>query len=113
MIRHRSEMESVAVRMEGAEGVTKRVPVRDGDGWDGWAMRVFEVAPGGHTPRHAHPWLHVNLVLEGSGILFLDGVEHRLEAGDSAVVPANLEHQFSALDTTFSIVCIVPEEGEA
>jgi len=112
MVRSRSQMEMAEVRMEGAAGVTKRVPVRAGDGWDGWAMRVFELAPGGYTPRHSHDWLHVNLVLDGRGTLLLDGTEHELSVGDSAVVPAGREHQFRADNVGFTFICIVPEEGE-
>ena len=69
---------------------------------------------GGHTPRHAHPWPHINYVLEGRGVIFLDGQEYPAEAGTCAYLPADHEHGFQNLgDTELRFICIVPEEGEA
>ena len=50
---------------DGIEGVVKRVLVSPEQGWDGWVMRLFDVAPGGHTPKHAHDWPHINFVAGG------------------------------------------------
>ena len=55
---------------DGIEGVVKRVLVSPADGWDGWVMRLFDVDPGGHTPRHAHDWPHINFVASGRGPAF-------------------------------------------
>jgi quercetin dioxygenase-like cupin family protein len=75
---------------------------------------LFDVEPGGHTPRHAHDWPHINFVAGGRGVLFLDGEEHPLEAGAYAYVPSGHEHQFRASpETPLSFVCIVPESGDA
>ena len=99
--------------MEGAAGVTKRVLVGPAEGWEGWVMRLFEMQPGGHTPRHAHPWPHINFVAEGDGALLVEGEEHPLSAGGYACVPAGAEHQFRNTGSApFALVCIVPEEGE-
>lgn len=99
--------------MEGARDVTRRVLVSPDDGWDGWVMRAFEIAPGGHTPRHAHEWPHINVGLEGEGVLEMDGEEHPLRAGSYAFVPGGTTHQFrNTGDVATGIVCIVPEEGD-
>jgi len=99
---------------DGIEGVVKRVLVSPEQGWDGWVMRLFDVEPGGHTPKHAHDWPHINFVAGGSGVLFLDGEEHPLGAGSYAYVPSNHEHQFraAAAGAPLSFVCIVPEGGD-
>ena len=98
---------------DGIEGVVKRVLVSPEQGWDGWVMRLFDVEPGGHTPRHCHDWPHGNLVASGTGVLFLDGVEHPLEPGSYAYVPSNHDHQFRAgAESPLSFVCIVPESGD-
>ena len=77
-------------------------------------MRLFDVAPGGHTPRHAHDWPHINFVAAGRGELHLDGEDHKLEAGSYAYVPAGLTHQFrNNGDEVFSFICIVPEHGDS
>jgi quercetin dioxygenase-like cupin family protein len=35
------------------------------DGAQNFSMRVFEIAPGGHTPKHAHPWEHEMFIMRG------------------------------------------------
>ena len=81
---------------EGVQDVVKRVLVSPAEGWDGWVMRLFDIAPGGHTPRHAHDWPHINFIAAGPRQLHLDGEDYALEAGSYAYVPAGLVHQFSA-----------------
>jgi quercetin dioxygenase-like cupin family protein len=108
------ELEARTVAGEGVAGVVKRVPLSPDDGWDGYVMRVFDVEPGGHTPRHAHPWPHINYVIAGRGKLHIDGVDHEVTAGSYALVPAGARHQFANTgDDLFRFICIVPEEGES
>ncbi len=108
-----SDVVAVPMAGDGIEGVMKRVLVSPVEGWDGWVMRLFDVAPGGHTPRHAHAWPHINFVASGRGTLYLDGTDHALEAGSFAYVPGGQEHQFrAAAAEPLSFVCIVPEAGE-
>ena len=108
-----SDVAAVPMAGAGVEGVVKRVLVSPEEGWDGWVLRVFDIDPGGHTPRHAHDWPHINFVAAGRGVLFLDGEDHALEAGSYAYVPAGHEHQFrAAADEPLSFVCIVPEAGD-
>jgi quercetin dioxygenase-like cupin family protein len=37
-----------------AKGIAARVVIGKNDGAENFWMRVFEIAPGGHTPRHTH-----------------------------------------------------------
>jgi quercetin dioxygenase-like cupin family protein len=114
MIGHVADVEGTALAGEGIEKVVKRLLVGPADGWDGWAMRLFELEPGGHTPRHTHAWPHIDYVTEGRGLLHLDGADHEVEEGSFAFVPAGAEHQFSnAGDDVFAFICIVPEVGES
>lgn len=107
------DVPSQPMAMEGARDVTRRVLVSPRDGWDGWVMRAFELAPGGHTPRHAHPWPHINVGLEGDGVAEIDGEEHPLHAGSYAFVPPGSTHQFRNTGALpMGIVCIVPVEGD-
>jgi quercetin dioxygenase-like cupin family protein len=113
MIRHIDEIAGQPLSGEGIDKVVKRLLVGPQDGWQGWAMRLFELAPGGHTPRHRHPWPHINFVTLGQGTLHVDGVDHAVATGSCAYVPAGAEHQFSNSGAeTFAFLCIVPEEGE-
>jgi quercetin dioxygenase-like cupin family protein len=114
MVGHVADVEGQVLSGEGIEKVVKRLLVAPADGWHGWAMRLFELEPGGHTPRHTHAWPHINYVTEGRGVLHVDGVDHDVDEGSFAVVPAGAVHQFSNPgDDTFAFICIVPEEGEA
>ena len=71
---------------EGIESVVKRLLVGPADGWQGWALRLFELAPGGHTPRHRHPWPHVDYITAGHGTLHIDGADNPVETGSFASV---------------------------
>ena len=95
-VSHLEEIEAVAVQMSGARGVTRRMAVGPEQGWEDHAMRVFTVAPGGHTPRHGHPWPHINYVIRGTGTLEVSGTLHGVRAGSVAFVPDDAEHQFRA-----------------
>lgn len=82
------------------------------EGWDGYVFRVLEVGVEGYTPKHQHPWPHINYILEGDGELFLDGHVEHLTPGSYAYIPGNTLHQFRNIgQSTFKFICIVPEEG--
>lgn len=112
-VRRREDVSAVPMAGDGVEDVVKRVLVGPAEGWGGHVMRLFEIGPGGHTPRHQHDWPHINVVVAGRGTLHVDGVDHEIAQGSSAFVPSGALHQFSnAGDETLQLVCIVPEAGE-
>ena len=114
MVGDTRDLEGTRLAGDGLDGVVKRLLVGPAEGWHDWALRLFELEPAGHTPRHAHPWPHINYVTAGHGTLHIDGVDHDVAAGSYAYVPAGATHQFSnAGDDTFAFLCVVPEEGEA
>ncbi|MEZ6106968.1 MAG: cupin domain-containing protein [Pirellulaceae bacterium] len=55
------------VDMPGATGCQVQWLIGEKDGAPNFAMRRFMVAPGGHTPRHHHPYEHEVFVLSGHG----------------------------------------------
>ena len=110
---HERDFKGIELSGEGIKDVVKKSIVTPKEGWKGQAMRVFEIGEGGHTPKHTHPWSHVNYILEGNGRLYLDGVEYEVEAGSYAYVPDHSIHQFSNTGKgKFRFICIVPEEGD-
>lgn len=110
---HYNDIMAVAVEMAGAKGVFKKVPIGDKEGWEGYTLRTFTLAPGGHTPRHAHDWEHVNFVIRGKGRLMIEGHVQEVAERDFAFVPPDAEHQFTnPFDEPFEFVCIVPNRGE-
>ena len=112
-VSHVSDIESSVVEMEGVQGAAKQVLIGPDQGWEGHVMRHFTLESSGHTPKHSHPWPHINYITEGKGTLLLDGKVHKLTRGSVAYVPAGTEHQFSNPSReTFSFICIVPNAGE-
>lgn len=112
-IRKYDDLIPVDVQMEGAHGVSKKVPIGAQEGWDGYTLRTFTLEPGGHTPKHTHDWEHVNYVIKGKGRLLVDGEVQDIKEKDFAFVPPNTEHQFTnPHEEAFEFICIVPNRGE-
>jgi len=98
---------------QGAIGVTIREVITPTDGAPNFSMRVFEVAPGGSTPRHRHAWEHEVYVAAGCGVVWsAEGGDHRISEGDTIFVPGAEEHQFrNDSDDVFRFVCLIPNQG--
>ncbi len=95
-----------------ASGVEKADVIGPKEGWVNHTMRLFALHPGGHTPRHAHDWEHINYVTKGTGTLLIGGQIYNLEPGDYAFVPPNTEHQFRTTGSEpLEFICIVPNRG--
>jgi quercetin dioxygenase-like cupin family protein len=72
-------------------------------------MRVFEIAPGGHTPLHTHEWEHEMFVHGGEGEVFGNGGRQPLSAGKVVFIPGNEEHQMhNTGKEPLIVVCLVP-----
>jgi quercetin dioxygenase-like cupin family protein len=110
---HERNIKSIKSQSAGSSGVVKQSLVGPEQGWEGWVMRLFTLEKGGFTPRHSHPWPHINYMVSGQGVLFLEGKEYPVEKGSTAYVPGNALHQFTNRgDEDFVFICIVPEEGD-
>ena len=111
-IGHMSELEEIKVEHPDAKDALMKVAISPKEGWEGYVMRFVEVKPGGYTPKHAHPWPHINYFIEGEGTLLLKGKENSVKAGSYSFVPENELHQFTnTSDQVFKFICIVPQEG--
>ncbi len=79
------------------------------DGAPVYVLRMIEVEPGGHTPRHSHPFEHENFVVEGRGRVWLNGQWHSLQPGDVVFVPGGEEHTYENTgETPFRFLCGIP-----
>ncbi len=82
------------------------------EGWHDHVLRVIELDVGGYSPDHTHAWPHINYMLEGRGVLTIDGREYPVSADSYACVPAGSRHQFKNTgQSKFRFICIVPKEG--
>jgi quercetin dioxygenase-like cupin family protein len=109
IIRDYKEIRQDDVEVEGAEGVKIRWLVTKEDGAPNFAMREFEIAPGGHTPYHAHGWEHEVYVLAGEGVVAGDEGESPLAPGTVVLVVPDENHNFKNTgETPLRFLCLVP-----
>lgn len=81
----------------------------DHDGAPVYALRMIEVDPGGHTPRHSHPYEHENFIVAGEGRVWLNGEWRAFKPGDVIFVPADMEHTYENTGTTtLQFLCGIP-----
>ena len=112
-VSHVKDIPLLEVNAPGCAGVTKQSLIGPPEGWKDNVMRLFTLKKDGHSPRHIHPWPHINYITQGKGVLFLEGREYPVEPGSVAYVPEGKEHQFlNRGETEFSFICIVPLEGD-
>jgi quercetin dioxygenase-like cupin family protein len=108
--RHTDVLPTV-VELEGAKDITKRVVLGPADGTPRMALRVFTVAPGGHTPYHGHPYEHMNVVLAGTGVVRTPTGDIPVGPGAMALILPDEIHQFRNIgDQPLEVVCLVPNE---
>jgi quercetin dioxygenase-like cupin family protein len=111
-VNHFEKVAQAPVTMEGASGCQVRWLVDEKQGAPNFAMREFEVAPGGYTPRHSHPYEHEVFVLEGTGVVYEGDQEHRLASGDVVFVVPGEVHQFKNTgDVPLKFLCMVPNSS--
>ena len=113
-IKNHEEVQSNEVTMEGAAGCRVRWLIGEGDKAPNFAMREFEVAPGGHTPKHVHDYEHEVYVLAGKGKIVDGDKELPLAAGDVVFVAPNDIHQFRNTGTEpMRFLCLIPNSATA
>ena len=106
------DMKRRDVEMDGVKDAQRADVIGNAEGWQENVMRVFQLGPGGFTPRHQHDWEHVNHIIKGRGRLRIGDTIHELATKDFALVPPNTEHQFeNPYDEPFEFICIVPNRG--
>jgi len=111
-VNHYQDVAQAPVTMEGSSGCQVRWLVDEEQGAPNFAMRQFEVAPGGYTPRHSHPYEHEVFVLEGTGVVSEGDTEHPLAAGDVVFVVPGEVHQFRNTGSTpLKFLCMVPNSS--
>ena len=108
---------------EGAQGTTIRWLISKEMGAPNFAMRLFEIAPGGHTPLHQHPWEHEVYILSGTGCVSVVRKEGKteeggvwsasyatdLKPGTAVLVEPNEKHQFHNTGSEpLCMLCLVP-----
>ena len=90
-------------------GVTVRWLVSELDEAPRYALRLYEIEPGGATTAHTHYWEHQVFVLTGRGAVMAGGQEALLGEGDMVYVPPQERHQFvNRGERTFRFLMVLP-----
>ena len=94
---------------EGASKLTVRWLITKDIGAPNFAMRLFEMEPGGYSPLHTHDWEHEVFILEGEGTVFGKEGEKKFKPEDAVFVPPNEKHQFrNTGNKLLKFLCLVP-----
>jgi len=112
LVKRIDEVPAAPVAMAGAKDVQVRVIFGPKDNAPTFAMRQFELRPGGCTPHHSHPYEHEIIVLQGELILTAPQGTQPLTVGDAVMVNANEKHQFQnpSTQTAAKMICLIPAE---
>jgi quercetin dioxygenase-like cupin family protein len=94
----------------GAEGVDFRPLLAENVNAPNFYLRVFDIAPGGHTPLHSHAWEHEVFVVSGKGKVVLERSHEPLAEGDAVFVEPGETHQFvNDGEAVMRMVCVIPK----
>ena len=96
-------------REEGLKDVSIRWLISKRDGAKNFAMRLFEIAPGGNSPWHHHEWEHEMFILEGEGVARKEDGEIEFQAGDAFFIAPGDWHNFvNTGKKPLKFLCLIP-----
>ncbi|MHA1136212.1 MAG: cupin domain-containing protein [Candidatus Thorarchaeota archaeon] len=103
------QREQKDVEMAGSHKVTVRWLIGRQTGAKTYAMRIFEIAPGGFIPLHTHDEEHQIFVLKGKAKILGDKV-FVAKKDDVVFVPSNEPHGYDNKEGTeiFRFICVIP-----
>ena len=108
-IKYYEDVGARPVDIEGAKEVKVRWLISQKEGAPNFAMRLFEISPGGFTPLHTHDWEHEVFILEGKGVANDGEKETKLKSGTVVYVAPKEKHQFKNTGSeTLKFLCLIP-----
>ena len=106
---HYTKVELEEPKEKGIKDVKVRWVISKKDGAENFAMRVFEIQPGGYTPLHQHDWEHEVFVLQGKGVAKSKEKEEAFKQGDVFFIKPMEWHQFNNTgDDVLKFICLIP-----
>lgn len=104
---------STPVEVEGAEGISIRLLIHEADQAPNFYMRMFTIAPGGHTPYHDHEWEHEVYILAGSGEVTTPDGARPISPGFVVYVAPGETHNFvNTGEGEIKMLCLVPKTAK-
>ena len=91
------------------KGATRRILIGWNEGARHFAMRYFEIPPGGRSAYDKHAHDHGVYILKGTARLQLENNTYDVAPGDVVYIAPNETHQFENTGgTSFGFLCVVP-----
>ncbi|MEA2105035.1 MAG: cupin domain-containing protein [Candidatus Cloacimonadota bacterium] len=110
-VTHFNEIPLENVDIEGVKDTKIRWLISQKDNAPNFALRMFELEPGGFTPLHTHDWEHEVFVIQGSGTLVLKNETIPFQQWDVIYIDPNFEHRFrNDGDTLLRFLCAIPHK---
>ena len=92
----------------GARGVSVRWLIGREEGAPHFAIRYFEVEPGGQTVLDRHRHDHGVFILRGKGTVILGEERKEVSPGDVIYIPPDEVHQFiNQQEEIFAFLCVI------
>ena len=108
---HYTDVKLEDVDVDGAKGAKIRWLISKKDGAPVFAMRMFEVEPGGNTPYHQHDWEHEMYCLAGKGAVVTERGDIPFGENDVMYIDPGMMHAFKNTgEETLKFLCLVPHE---
>jgi quercetin dioxygenase-like cupin family protein len=110
IIKKPAQVPAKPVHMEGVKDAKVQVVFGPDDQAPTFAMRIFELAGGGHTPYHEHAFEHEVMILQGDIAIVTPEKEIPVEQGDMILLLPDETHQFKNLSDSAParFMCLVP-----
>lgn len=109
-VKHSLELETTTV--EAGRGVTKQVLISSEEG-PNFAMRRFEIQPGGGMPNHTNLVEHEQYVLSGGAEIAIGDKIYHVKQGDVVFIPADVPHWYkNDGEEPFVFLCLVPNKPD-
>jgi quercetin dioxygenase-like cupin family protein len=106
---HYSEINAEGMDECGVGNVNIRWLITQKDGAEHFAMRYFEMAPGGQSPHHSHEWEHEVFILDGTCLVVCGNQQKKVGAGYAVFIPPNTIHHFENKGANIlRFLCLVP-----
>jgi len=106
---HYTEVELEEPSEKGLKDIRVRWLISKKDGAENFAMRLFEIQPGGYSPLHQHNWEHEVFILEGNGVTQDKDNKKLFKKGDVLFIPSMDWHQFvNTGKEILKFLCLIP-----
>jgi len=106
---HYTDIPGEKVEDGASKGVVVRWLITKDDGAENFAMRYFEVEPGGQTALHSHNWEHEVFIIDGRCLVVCGDSEREVSPGYVVFLSPNVKHCLKNLgERKLRFLCLIP-----